>query len=84
MKATSIQNLKLNIINKIVICEDKALLQKVWDIISTSESSKHIERVFTKEKEATIKNLKVGLKEVELLKQGKLKTTSTKDFFNEL
>ena len=40
--------------------------------------------VVNKEKEATIKNIKVGLKEVELLKQGKLKTTSAKDFLNEL
>jgi len=84
MKATSIQTVKLNIINKIVICENQALLQKVWDIISTSESSKHIERVFTKEEKATIKNIKAGLKEFELLKQGKLKTTSAKDFLNEL
>ena len=43
MKATNIQTIKLNIINKIVICEDKALLQKVWDIISTIESNKHTE-----------------------------------------
>ncbi len=84
MKATNIQTVKLNIINKIGMSEDKWLLQKVWDIISTSDSSNHIERVFTKEEKATIKNIKVGLKEVELLKQGKLKTTSAKDFLNEL
>lgn len=84
MKATNIQTVKLNIINKIGMSEDKSLLQKVWEIISTSESSNPIERVFTKEEKATIKNINAGLKEVELLKQGKLKTTSAKDFLNEL
>ena len=38
----------------------------------------------TPSKEDIIKNLKKGLKEVELYKDGKLKTTSMKDFLNEL
>lgn len=35
-------------------------------------------------KEAAIENIKSGLKEVRLFKKGKLKTTSSKDFLNEL
>jgi hypothetical protein len=34
--------------------------------------------------EPTIVNIKKGLKEVQLFKAGKLKTTSAKDFLNEL
>lgn len=34
--------------------------------------------------EAAIENIKSGLKEVRLFKKGKLKTTSSKDFLNEL
>ena len=35
-------------------------------------------------KEHILDNIKTGLKEVQLFKQGKLKTTSAKDFLNEL
>jgi hypothetical protein len=35
-------------------------------------------------KKAILKNIKQGLDEVKLAKQGKLKTTSAKDFLNEL
>lgn len=35
-------------------------------------------------KEDILKNIKKGLEEVKLAKQGKLKTTSAKDFLNEL
>ena len=35
-------------------------------------------------KEAIIQNIKQGLEEVKLAKQGKLKTTPAKEFFNEL
>jgi hypothetical protein len=38
MKSSNIQTVKLNIINKIGMSEDKSLLQKVWDIISSSET----------------------------------------------
>jgi len=48
MKATNIQTVKLNIINKIGISEDKSLLQKVWDIISSSETNEHQENVLVK------------------------------------
>lgn len=35
-------------------------------------------------KEEVIKKLKQGFKEMKLIKEGKLKTTSAKDFLNEL
>ena len=35
-------------------------------------------------KKSILKNLKKGFEEVKLAKQGKLKTTSAKDFLNEL
>ena len=35
-------------------------------------------------KDAILKNIKKGLEEVKLAKQGKLKTTSAKDFLDEL
>ena len=35
-------------------------------------------------KEAIIQNIKQGLEEVKLAKQGKLKTTPAKEFFNDL
>ena len=35
-------------------------------------------------KDTIIKNLKKGIEEVKLAKQGKLKTTSARDFLNEL
>ena len=48
MKATNIQTVKLNIINKIGMSEDKSLLQKVWDIISSSKSNEHQENLLVK------------------------------------
>lgn len=42
MKSSNIQTVKLNIINKIGMSEDKSLLQKVWDIISSSETDKFV------------------------------------------
>ena len=35
-------------------------------------------------KEAIVSNLKIGFKEMQLIKKGKLKTTSLNDFLNEL
>lgn len=35
-------------------------------------------------KEGILANIKKGLQEMQLFKKGKLKTTSAKDFFNEL
>ena len=48
MKATNIQTVKLNIINKIGMSEDKWLIQKVWDIISSSETNEHQENELVK------------------------------------
>lgn len=38
----------------------------------------------TKEEESVLDNIKIGLEEMKLFKKGKLKTTSAKDFLNEL
>jgi hypothetical protein len=38
----------------------------------------------TKEEESILDNIKNGLEEMQLFKKGKLKTTSAKDFLNEL
>lgn len=39
---------------------------------------------YSPSKEETIENIKRGFEEMRLIKQGKLKTTSLKDFLNEL
>jgi hypothetical protein len=46
----------------------------------------YVKRIETEEdsKEIILENIKDGLKEVGLFKKGKLKTTSAKDFLNEL
>ena len=38
----------------------------------------------TKEEESILDNIKNGLQEMQLIKRGKLKTTSLNDFLNEL
>lgn len=38
----------------------------------------------TKEEESILDNIKNGLEEMQLIKKGKLKTTSLNDFLNEL
>ncbi len=84
MKATSIQTVKLNIINKIGISEDKSLLQKVWDVISSYESNEQLERVYTKEEKEILNSIKKGYQEVQQIEKGILKATPVKDFLNEL
>jgi hypothetical protein len=47
----------------------------------------YVKKIETNEKlvkENIIKNLKKGFEEMKLIKKGKLKTTSAKDFLNEL
>ena len=38
----------------------------------------------TKKEESILENIKNGLEEMQLIKKGQLKTTSAKDFLNEL
>ena len=38
----------------------------------------------TKKEESILENIKNGLEEMQLIRKGKLKTTSAKDFLNEL
>ncbi len=45
---------------------------------------KKIEPITEPTKKQILENVKTGLKEVELFKKGKLKTTTAKDFLNEL
>ncbi len=44
----------------------------------------HVEEEKSNSNSATASNIKQGFKELELYKKGKLKTTSAKDFLNEL
>ncbi|CAN1512391.1 hypothetical protein MCETHM1_00831 [Flavobacteriaceae bacterium] len=39
---------------------------------------------FETKEESILDNIKIGLEEMQLFKKGKLKTTSAKDFLNEL
>lgn len=84
MSSNSIQNVKLNIINRISSTNDNSMLQKVWEIISASESNEETKRQFTKEEKDILNGIKKGFKEVQLVEKGKLKATPIKDFLNEL
>lgn len=55
--------------------------------LQLAKSLHYVKKIETDEgptKEEIINNLKRGFKEMQLLKKGKLKTTSLKDFLNEL
>jgi hypothetical protein len=84
MSSNSIQNVKLNIINRISSTNDNSMLQKVWEMISASESNEETKRQLTKEEKDILKGIKKGFKEVQLVEKGKLKATPIKDFLNEL
>lgn len=55
--------------------------------VELAKNLHYVKRIETDEgpaKENVLDNIKAGLKEVSLFKKGKLKTTSAKDFLNEL
>jgi len=55
--------------------------------VELTRSLNYVKKIETDEedsKEMILENIKAGLKEVRLYKKGKLKTTSAKDFLNEL
>jgi len=54
--------------------------------LELTRSLSYVKKIETDEdsKETILDNIKTGLKEVQLFKKGKLKTTSAKDFLNEL
>jgi len=54
--------------------------------IQLAENLHYVKKIETNEvpKESVLDNVRVGLEEVRLFKEGKLKTTSAKDFLNEL
>jgi len=54
------------------------------EVQESKENYKIIEKRGKSAKDDVAKNLKTGLKEVRLFKKGKLKTTSAKDFLNEI
>jgi hypothetical protein len=84
MSTNSIQNVKLKIINIVSTTDDKSMLQKVWEMISSSESSQETKRVYTKEEKEILNSIQKGFKEVQLIEKGKLKATPIKDFLNDL
>jgi hypothetical protein len=84
MGTNSIQNVKLDIINRISTTNDKSMLQKVWDMISSSEINNTSKRVFTKEEKQIFNSIENGIKEVQLIEKGKLKAKPINDFLNEL
>lgn len=84
MGTNSIQNVKLDIINRISTTNDKSMLQKVWDMISSSEIKNTSKRVFTKEEKQIFNSIENGIKEVQLIEKGKLKAKPINDFLNEL
>ncbi len=60
---------------------------KYNEFIQLAKNLRYVKKVETDEgdsKDAIIKNLKAGFKEMELFKKGKLKTTTAEDFLNEL
>jgi uncharacterized protein YlbG (UPF0298 family) len=54
--------------------------------IELAKNLHYVKKIETDEEsnETILENIKAGLKEVNLFKKGKLKTTSAKDFLNEL
>ena len=54
--------------------------------IQLAENLHYVKRIETNEvpKEGVLDNIRAGLEEVRLFKNGKLKTSSAKDFLNEL
>ena len=68
------------LINRITAIDDKSMLQKIWEMVSSNESTQQNERVYNKEEKEILNSIKKGLKEVQLIKEGKLKATYAKDF----
>ncbi len=54
------------------------------ELVKNLHYVKKIETDDEPEKVGVLENIKAGLEEVKLFKEGKLKTTSAKDFLNEL
>jgi hypothetical protein len=55
--------------------------------LELAKSLHYVKKIETDEvstKQEALDNIKAGLKEMQLFKKGKLKTTSAKDFLNEL
>lgn len=64
--------------------QENALKAFVKALKMRLKSNEKTKRVFNNEEKAILNNIKQGLKEVQLYKEGKLKATSAKDFLNEI
>lgn len=56
-------------------------------LVELAQNLQYVKKIETdknQDSEDNLSNIKAGLEEVKLFKQGKLKTTSAKDFLNEL
>jgi len=71
-----VQTIKQDLHRLIDEVNDADLLQSIYKLLKQDDEEDS--------KEAIIDNIKRGLEEVKLAKQGKLKTTPARDFFNEL
>jgi len=71
-----IQAIKANLHRVIDEATDADLLKSVYNLL--------VQETDGDSKEAILNNIRRGIEEVKLAKQGKLKTTPAKNFFNEL
>jgi len=55
-----------------------------YHFLELARNLHYVKRIETDEEPSILDNIKAGLKEVRLFKDGKLKTTPAKDFLNEL
>ncbi len=81
MRTQSIENKKLSIISRIASINDKVIIDSILNLLNPEAIA---EKKISKEKKEVIKNIEEGLQEVDLIKKGKLKTKSLKDFLDEL
>jgi hypothetical protein len=81
MRTQSIENKKLSIISRIANINDKSIIDSILKLLNPETKS---EMEISNEKKETIKNIQDGLQEIDLIKKGKLKTKSLKDFLDEL
>ncbi len=81
MRAQSIEHKKLNIISQIANIDDNSIIDSILKFLKPTEK---LVEAKNEEKNNVLENIQAGLLEVDLIKKGKLKTTSFKDFLNDL
>lgn len=60
------------------------MLRDLLELISDKPGIEILQKDISSEKNEVLENIKAGLEEVKLFNKGKLKTSSAKDFLNEL